>query len=94
MKRLGICFIVNPSWYLSVCFRFVKPLLDPVTASKLNFVDLKSASRKKVGSDMEGFGAYLSILEYIDPDQLLTEYGGSFEMPWDFDSYWKAFTQI
>jgi hypothetical protein len=86
-------FVINPSWYLWVFFRVVKPLIDPVTASKINFVDLKNVKPKTDGADLQGVGTFLSILDYIDSDQLLSEYGGSYEMPWDFKSYWKALTQ-
>jgi hypothetical protein len=72
----------------------VKPLLDPVTAAKTNFVDLRNANRKKEGSDLDGFGSYLSILDHIDPEQLLVEYGGSFELPWDFESYWEELKKV
>jgi hypothetical protein len=94
IQRLGTSFTINPSWYLWVLFRIIKPLIDPVTASKINFVDLNNQNHKSTESDLQGVGKYLSILDYIDSDQLLTEYGGNVDMPWDFESYWNELSRI
>lgn len=93
-------FLCNPSWYVWVLFKILKPFIDPVTASKINFVDLrqekqlKQEHNEKQASKLEGMGGYKSILDYIDADQLLVEYGGSFVMPWHFESYWDAISKI
>ncbi|KAI8820675.1 CRAL-TRIO domain-containing protein [Fimicolochytrium jonesii] len=40
-ERLGMGFLFNPSWYLWVFFKVVGPFIDPVTRSKIHFVNLK-----------------------------------------------------
>jgi hypothetical protein len=38
--RLGYVFLVNYPMMLSALWRMIKPLLDPKTAAKIQFVDL------------------------------------------------------
>lgn len=90
-ERLGISFIMNPTWYLWIFFKLLRPFLDPVTASKINLVNPneKDASTEGMGSVSAG-----DIFHYIAPEQLLEEYGGVMAWKWDFDSYWKEISLI
>ncbi|KAJ3151611.1 hypothetical protein HDU86_006030 [Geranomyces michiganensis] len=40
-ERLGKGFIFNPSWYLWAFFKIIGPFIDPITRSKIHFVNLK-----------------------------------------------------
>ena len=87
-ERLHKAFLINPSWYLWILMKMIKPFLDPVTAGKINLVDLTQVEKEK-GKQLDGTAGYGSILDEIDPDQLLKEYGGEFEWDWNFETYWK-----
>jgi hypothetical protein len=87
-------FMINPSWYISIFFRFLRPFLDPITAAKINLVDLTQEKKRKQDVAPEGLAGYASILDYIDEDQLFSEYGGSRKWIWNFDVYWNAINQI
>ena len=89
--RLHKAFLINPSWYLWILMKMIRPFLDPVTASKINLVDLTQVKKDK--EKPAGTAGYSSILDSIDADQLLKEYGGEFEWQWDFDSYWKLLNE-
>jgi CRAL/TRIO domain len=41
-ETLGRCFIVNAPWLFSAFWKLVKPMLDPVVAAKIIFIDKKS----------------------------------------------------
>jgi hypothetical protein len=64
-ERLGICFALNPPWYIRVLYTIISPFMDPVTKKKIHFVNGDHAHIKK------------ELLQYIDEDQLEKHYGGS-----------------
>ncbi|KAJ3027852.1 hypothetical protein HDV00_010799 [Rhizophlyctis rosea] len=37
-ESLGLCLIINAPWLFNGCWRIIKPWLDPVVASKIQFV--------------------------------------------------------
>ncbi|KAJ3270319.1 hypothetical protein HDV01_000384 [Terramyces sp. JEL0728] len=83
-ERMHISFIVNPSWYIWVFFKLIKPFIDPVTAAKLHFVG-QNQSKKE-----DGMGGYVELTDYIDEHMLLKNYGGTHDWDWDFEYYWIA----
>lgn len=95
-ERLGISFIMNPTWYLWVFFKLLRPFLDPVTAAKINLIDPEAEKKKSVdaAAAAEGMGTVSSIFHYIAPEQLLEEYGGSLNWKWNFEEYWKEISLI
>ncbi|KAJ1567037.1 hypothetical protein HK405_007410 [Cladochytrium tenue] len=123
-ERLGLAFMVNPSWYLWVFFRLIRPFLDPVTKSKIHFVSLvrqralnaASSNSNSTGSinggesedggpsdadttpagqaTEQGTGGWTNIHSYIDPDQLLEDYGGAVPFKFLHRVYWKHLTSF
>ena len=95
-ERLGISFVMNPTWYLWVFFKLLRPFLDPVTAAKINMIDPEAEKKKNAESAAaaEGMGVVSSIFHYIAPEQLLEEYGGSMNWAWDFEDYWREISLI
>ena len=61
-ETLHCLFIINAPWIFCSIWKIIKPLLDPVTASKA----------KVLGSNY-----FDSLLEAIDADQIPVEFGGS-----------------
>ena len=92
--RLHKAFVINPSWYLWVLMRLIRPFLDPVTASKINLVDLKQVKAEKQTEKPDGTAGYSTILESIDADQLFVQYGGNHKWEWDFESYWSLLNKL
>lgn len=68
-------------------------LINLVTTSKMHMIS--SSKSPKKDAPTEGMGGSVSdITTYIDPDQLLSEYGGNLEWEWNFEEYWKEIEQI
>ncbi|KAJ3113788.1 hypothetical protein HDU96_002927 [Phlyctochytrium bullatum] len=95
-ERLGQAFMINPSWYLWVFFKLLGPFLDPVTKSKIHFVNIsKQLEMNATGVKEEhGTAGWTNILFYVDADQLPKHYGGEFEFEWDHAAYWNVFTKL
>ncbi|TPX65183.1 hypothetical protein SpCBS45565_g05336 [Spizellomyces sp. 'palustris'] len=98
-ERLGMGFMINPSWYLWVFFKIIGPFLDPITRSKIHFVNLKkqadfnhNTNEGESAKEVEGMGGWTNIRYYIGPDQLLKQYGGEVDYEHVHDIYWKAIT--
>jgi hypothetical protein len=67
--------------------------INLVTASKIHMISSSTSAKKD--SPVAGMGGSVSdICTYIDPDQLLSEYGGSMQWEWNFEEYWKEIEQI
>jgi hypothetical protein len=41
-----------------------------------------------------GWGEYVSITDFVDPNELCHEFGGSFAFEFDGSEYWTAFKQV
>ncbi|KAI8900069.1 CRAL-TRIO domain-containing protein [Globomyces pollinis-pini] len=78
---LHSALVVNPSWYVSVFLRMVTPFMDPITRKKIQLVYLNSRDSQ-------------TPQDHIPSDQLITEYGGEYHMPWNFEIYWNEFTKL
>ncbi|KAJ3366895.1 hypothetical protein HDU91_001681, partial [Kappamyces sp. JEL0680] len=95
-ERLGISFVMYPTWYLWVFFKLLKPFIDPITIQKIHLVD-PEADRKKASDELAKTGmggAVSSVLQYVDEQQLLEEYGGAWKWDWDFDEYWSYVSSV
>jgi CRAL/TRIO domain len=96
-ERLGFSALINPSWYLPVMFRLLGTFLDPVTRSKIHFVRHKRGEQNDANEEhhhQEGTGGYTNLEEYIDHDQLLERYGGSYPFEYSFEDYWPKFSVL
>ncbi|RKO85896.1 CRAL-TRIO domain-containing protein [Blyttiomyces helicus] len=96
-ERLGVSFVINPSWYLWGFFKLIGPFLDPVTRAKIRFVNLKkqhkvAEAKHQPDGGVEGTGGWDNIINHVDPNQLVAEYGGAYPFKWDFATYWKHVT--
>ena len=65
-ERNGSIFIINAPMFFPVVFAFVQPLMNSRTAARIKIISQNSAARRL-------------LLENLDPEHLLPEYGGSFE---------------
>ncbi|KAJ3040162.1 hypothetical protein HDV00_011382 [Rhizophlyctis rosea] len=91
-ERLGLGFMINPTWYLWAFFKIITPFMDPVTRAKVHFVDLKKQQQNKETS--EGMGGWTNLLDYIDEEQLLGDYGGGHDFVYKHEDYWGAYSKI
>lgn len=72
-ERLGICFAVNPPWYIRLLYSLVSPFMDSVTKKKIHFLN---GNKDYVKTE---------LLKHIDEDQLEQCYGGLRSMDGDGD---------
>lgn len=72
-ERLGVCFALNPPWYMRLLYSLVSPFMDPVTKKKIHFVN---GNKDHVKAE---------LLKFLDDDQLETCYGGSRTMDGEED---------
>ncbi|KAJ3417142.1 hypothetical protein HDV05_007001 [Chytridiales sp. JEL 0842] len=105
-ERLGKGFMVNPTWYLWVFFKLIGAFLDPVTKSKIHFVNVskqkalneaagaKDGKEVKEGKEEKGTGGWTNILNFIAADQLPARFGGTHEFEYDHETYWKHFLKV
>ncbi|KAJ3146761.1 hypothetical protein HDU89_006016 [Geranomyces variabilis] len=56
-ERLGKGFIFNPSWYLWAFFKIIGPFIDPITRSKIHFVNLKKLPAEPVTDSSDAVAA-------------------------------------
>jgi hypothetical protein len=87
-ERLGAAFMINPSWYLWVFFKMLRPFLDPVTAKKIHFVQTKKDVNQQKQNDAN-MGGWTNIFEHIDESQVWKEYNGTSNFEFNFDKYWS-----
>jgi hypothetical protein len=79
-----------PTWYLWIFLKILSPFIDPKTVKKINLVDPEADKKKSNKQDSAGIGGFVSsILNFVDPEQLLEEYGGSLQWEWNFEDYWN-----
>ncbi|KAI8380663.1 CRAL-TRIO domain-containing protein [Choanephora cucurbitarum] len=86
-ERLGVAFIVKSPWFFVATFKVIAPFMDAVTRNKIKFViDDKDDKEKK--SDISH--DWVNLKDYIDADQLETDYGGSFNYAYQIEPYWQS----
>lgn len=77
-ERLAMAFACNMPWTISLLWNFVKPFLAKETVAKYRFV---KGSPKQLCEIMSSV---------IEPDQLITDFGGSVEVDFDFEKMVEA----
>lgn len=74
-------------WFFWPFFRIISPFIDPVTRSKIKFVDLKHKyDPAKAAKEHE----WVNMFEYYTPEQLEKDFNGSLNFKWDFAKYWQT----
>ncbi|KAI8979179.1 CRAL-TRIO domain-containing protein [Mycotypha africana] len=85
-ERLGIAFVVKSPWFFFATFKVISPFMDPVTKNKIKFVydGQEGKKEKSIGND------WVHLKDYIEPDQLESDFGGEYNFEYDLESYWNA----
>ncbi|TPX38310.1 hypothetical protein SmJEL517_g00131 [Synchytrium microbalum] len=93
-ERMGIGFVVNPSWYLWIALGLASPFMDPVTKAKINFVSLSGKANKSKESTADGTGSWTSLQKYIDNELLDAMFGGDYAFEWHHPTYWSYISAL
>ncbi|KAJ3073316.1 hypothetical protein HDU98_001798 [Podochytrium sp. JEL0797] len=86
-ERLGITIVCNPSWYIPMLYKLIKPFTDPVTLSKIHFAATDGRKEENVQTET---GGWLQLMNVVDADMLPVEFGGGFDFVLDKTVYSKA----
>ncbi|RUP43129.1 CRAL-TRIO domain-containing protein [Jimgerdemannia flammicorona] len=87
-ERLGVACIVHSPWFFWPFFKVISPFIDPITRSKIKFVDPKHVYEPAKDSSKEH--EWVSLFEYYTPEQLEKDFNGGINFKWDFEKYWQA----
>ncbi|KAJ2096353.1 hypothetical protein GGI09_004403 [Coemansia sp. S100] len=87
--RLGRALVLSPPAYFVMFYRLVAPFIDPVTKSKIAFVDAKGLKRKGRRD-----GDWVDIRELVDPRMLQLEAGGDWTYKYSQDLYWPVLERM
>eukprot|EP01122_Echinamoeba_exundans_P006138 TRINITY_DN1671_c0_g1_i2.p1 TRINITY_DN1671_c0_g1~~TRINITY_DN1671_c0_g1_i2.p1 ORF type:complete len:301 (-),score=39.25 TRINITY_DN1671_c0_g1_i2:150-1052(-) len=68
-ERLGLAFIVNPPWWVSLLFTILSPFMDAVTKAKIHFISGDPAK------------LHAQLCDFVEDDQLERCYGGLRDVP-------------
>jgi hypothetical protein len=82
-ERVGAVYFMESSWLLSGFFRFMSPLIDPVTRDKFTFVSLKQC-----------LCSSNPLAKNIDYKYLYTEFGGVSKYKFEAEAYYNAVKAI
>ncbi|KAJ3410181.1 hypothetical protein CcCBS67573_g00879 [Chytriomyces confervae] len=94
-ERLGKMINYKPSWYLSFLFSVLGPFMDPDTKRKLVFISGKDAAGKKeYSASPETGGWFSSLQEFVDPDQLMEDFGGDSNYDFVPQAYWDELVKV
>jgi len=63
-ERLGSAIVINSPWYFNLLFKMMSPFINANTKKKMNWI---------TGDNQQ---IYQILCQSVDPDQLLTIYGG------------------
>lgn len=94
-ERIRTIFVLNPSWLIWTLSALVKPFLSSDILRKVHFMNIKpdyadEQNQDQVISGSKGTGGFAHILEWVDPEQLLKEYGGLFDFEFQLECYETA----
>ncbi|GAB5592602.1 hypothetical protein Unana1_07502 [Umbelopsis nana] len=84
-ERLGVAFLVHTPWFFWTTFKLISPFIDPVTRAKIRFVDMKDA---KADQKNEKSSEWVQLTDFVDKDQLESDFGGDIPWKWNFEEYW------
>ncbi|KAJ2863101.1 hypothetical protein GGH94_003844 [Coemansia aciculifera] len=87
--RLGKALVLSPPAYFVVFYRIVAPFIDPVTKSKIAFVDVKGEKGKGRRD-----GDWVDVRELVDPGMLQLEAGGDWTYKYSQDQYWPVLERM
>lgn len=85
-------FLLAP-WYFWGFYKLISPFIDPVTKNKIKFVDLNLAESNdsdNITAEKKSSTQKVQILDYVDKDQLESEYGGNNNFCYEHEIYWNA----
>ncbi|RUS33207.1 CRAL-TRIO domain-containing protein [Jimgerdemannia flammicorona] len=80
--------LVSSPWFFWPFFKVISPFIDPITRSKIKFVDPKHVYEPAKDSSKEH--EWVSLFEYYTPEQLEKDFNGGINFKWDFEKYWQA----
>ncbi|ORX68414.1 CRAL/TRIO domain-containing protein [Linderina pennispora] len=84
-ERLYKAFVLSPPTLFVMFYHIVAPFIDPVTKSKIAFVNVNG--KKQVdGKD----GPWVNIDEFVDKSRLQREAGGEWDFKFDREHYWPV----
>ncbi|CAH1767021.1 14875_t:CDS:2 [Entrophospora sp. SA101] len=83
VERLAMALVINAPWYFWSFFKLISPFIDPVTKSKIKFVDLNNSCNDKSNS------GWVNLTDLIPKEQLETEYGGTNSFEYHHETYWS-----
>ncbi|PKC17120.1 CRAL/TRIO domain-containing protein [Rhizophagus irregularis] len=83
-ERLGYSLIINAPWYFWGFFKLLSPFIDPVTKNKIKFVDIHNPGKTVQNAQ------WVNCLDFINENQLESEYGGSNAFEYHHETYWKT----
>ncbi|KAL2918466.1 hypothetical protein HK105_201867 [Polyrhizophydium stewartii] len=67
---------------------------DPTETAVLAAATAAAAAEEPQGKQVDGTGGWTDIRKYIDPEQLLSDYGGKYPFDWKFEDYWPIITKV
>jgi hypothetical protein len=54
----------------------------------------KKEDKGEQEKNTSGWGSYVALSEFIEPNELCHEFGGTYAFEFDGAEYWKAFTKV
>lgn len=109
-ERLGVAYLISPTWYFTTFFKLVSPFIDPITRSKLWTIDLKTQhqlqSNQEESSEVKGMAqsgtpfqnksgmAKTCLWNHIHKDCIEKPYGGSSEFVYSHQHYWNSLVSL
>ena len=85
-ERLGKAIVFDPPSLFVLFFRIVSPFIDPVTKSKVSFVDSKASSSKPPGKEDDG--PWINIEDYVPAETREVGCKGKLEWHYNHEVYW------
>jgi len=76
-ERLGACFFVDTPWVFSLSWKALSPFINPVTKSKVHFVNGSPSAKEQVFN------------KFFDMSQLDEKYGGTNDFIYNHEVYWS-----
>jgi len=76
-ERLGACFMIDTPWIFSLSWKAISPFVNPVTKSKVHFVNGNNSAKEQIFS------------KFFDMSHLDEKYAGTSDFVYNHDVYWK-----
>jgi len=75
-ERLGACFMIDTPWIFSLSWKAISPFVNPVTKSKVHFVNGSTSAKEQIFS------------KHFDMSMLDKKYCGTNEFEYNHQVYW------